>query len=358
VLLLWLGLFCIQGKELPVVKEFQNPVDVSEEYLSDPYSMIFNAKGDLFIIDRIPAKIHAWKSDGTYARTFGRRGEGPGELLFPFRIISTEEGVYVWDLRQRVSLFKEDGEFVRSLSVAGVLPRTFSKIGDNLFLLAYQRFNSPTDMRQVFQLMDEKGERIDPVVKDLKNSFTLRPIEGNNDTTIKAFGPEADIQHDGKGNTYFGFSESTTLYRIDSEGKIQSQHQFELPNPKPTDEEKDLVLNLSFPNPSQGGRLSLKDLPNLDVDFSHPKAYYTHFLIKGDKVVFAVTPLGSTNGIGNGFRQATYSICDFATGKRVKSGRYAYREDSIVLYRDGHILAVALNEDDEFTIREVTIEGL
>ena len=123
------------------------------------------------------------------------------------------------------------------------------------------------------------------------------------------------------------------------------EKRFELPATKPSDAEKDLFHNLSFPNPRDGGRIALKDIPTMKWDYSHAKAYYTQFLMLKDRVVFVLTPLGSLSGGGHGFRTGTYTICDFASGKPVKAGRFEYPEDSMVLLRDGRALAIIATEE-------------
>ena len=97
--------------------------------------------------------------------------------------------------------------------------------------------------------------------------------------------------------------------------------------------------------------------PGEELDLDHDKAYYTHFLIKGNKVAFVLTPHGGGWGSVSS-EAASYYIADFKSGAILSRGSYAYPRDSMVFYRDGRILACVVNGDGDMSIAEVTLPGL
>jgi len=355
------ALLCLTTPDVPKNAELQNllsyqrPGDVSDLYLNNPYSMDFSENGRLYVIDANTHKVHMWGDDGKYIKSFGNKGEGPGEMINPFKIEATADSVYVWAGNSQMSIFDLEGTFKRSFKVSGPQVRNFAALNEHLFLMAVDIFGGPTDARVGFQLVNDKGE-IESTVKEWKNDMILAPIKGNNNTTLKAFGAEADIQEAGDGNWYFGYSSERVLYKMNSKGEVIGEKKLELPTAKPTDSDRELYNSMSFPGPG-GQRLSLKDLPNLKVNYTYDKAYYTQFTVQGKRGIFVLHPLGGTNGVGIGYSSATYVIVDMDSGNPMARGRFAYSEDSRVLFRNGRILALVVNDEDGFDIRELGMDG-
>jgi len=350
--LLILTVLTLENPDVRFIKDFEKPG--GDAYLSFPYSMCYSPQGELFTADRSQSRILVWSADGSFSRVIGRQGEGPGELTEPVKIYVDKSRLYVWEIRQQISIFNHAGEFERTVSIQGVDPRVFAPLSQDRFLVGYRVFAPQAEM--TFQLHDGDGKFLRKV-KTFNNEAAMTRLKGNNNIRVKAFAPEIDIQEGRNGEWLVGFSQTRELYRIDRNGKILGGKSFEIPTDKPTDQEREMVLAMEFPLPT-GERVALKDLPNLQVDFSHDKAFYTHFLLKGDKIAFILTPIGSTDSIGNGFRSASYYVCDYASGKLLDRGAYAFPEDSVALYRNGRATAYIVGEDNEWRIREMSLKGL
>jgi len=341
---------------LPGFRSFQDPAEVDEEaYLANPYSMVFDKEGRLFVVDRFTHKVYVWKADGSFEKSFGRQGEGPGELFFPYQLDIAGERLFVIGQNAQVSIFDLEGTYLDSFKhVAGQI-RNFAALSEDLLLLNSNRFEGPSEVYVDAVLLTSEGEVVE-TLKTWKNQMFMAPIEGNNNTTIKAFGGEMVIQRAPDGTHWFGYSYDRTLYQVDAKGKLVGERRFDLSTSRPTEEDIELYNTMSFPSPD-GGRLALKDLPNLKVDYTHDKAYYTQFAILGDKVIFVLHPLGGTNGVAYGFYKAEYVVADFQTGKPLYRGRYAYPEDSQLLLQHGHILGVLVNDEDGYDLRELHLEN-
>lgn len=82
--------------------------------LIQPQSVALDATGRIYVSDANPAVIKVYAPDGTFLRTIGREGAGPGEFNVGFIAIRGDH-LYLHDPRlSRTSLFDTSGVFVRS----------------------------------------------------------------------------------------------------------------------------------------------------------------------------------------------------------------------------------------------------
>ena len=79
----------------------------------------FDAAENLFILDRLNARVVVFDSTGRFVRPIGRRGRGPGEFGAPQQITTTASGeIAVTDVGNRaVLVFGADGRFLRNISI-------------------------------------------------------------------------------------------------------------------------------------------------------------------------------------------------------------------------------------------------
>lgn len=89
--------------------------DSGAEALVNPgYVAAMDGEGRTYVVDEPPVAIKVFDSTGTFVRTIGRNGEGPGEYRQP-RIAIHRGEVYVEDSRlRRISVFDTSGTFIRS----------------------------------------------------------------------------------------------------------------------------------------------------------------------------------------------------------------------------------------------------
>jgi hypothetical protein len=93
--------------------------DVPEEaMLYQPSDILVDSQGDIYVSDYRDAVIKVFTGDGGYARTIGRKGEGPGEFQSLLDMKFLGDGrLLVLDLRaRRSSLFSPAGQFLESHS--------------------------------------------------------------------------------------------------------------------------------------------------------------------------------------------------------------------------------------------------
>ena len=92
--------------------------------LSNPWGVAVNERNEIVVTDSGNHRIQAFSSDGTYLRSFGRKGDKQGEFNFPTGIafdIKNENLLVVDSLNHRVQLFSEQGEYLNQFGGKGNL---------------------------------------------------------------------------------------------------------------------------------------------------------------------------------------------------------------------------------------------
>lgn len=91
-----------------------NPVEPVEELFSGPtVSPSIGPDGNIYVLDRQAARLSIFTPDGTFVRTFGRRGRGPSDLLGPGGLTWAPDGaIWIADAPNRkYAVFEPDGSF-------------------------------------------------------------------------------------------------------------------------------------------------------------------------------------------------------------------------------------------------------
>ncbi|MFV1987299.1 MAG: 6-bladed beta-propeller [Gemmatimonadota bacterium] len=82
--------------------------------------LVFDANGNLFMLDRDAGHIVMISPTGEFVRTIGRQGQGPGELVSPFSLaLLPEDRLVVFDFsKMGFQVFGTDGEFIESVTLS------------------------------------------------------------------------------------------------------------------------------------------------------------------------------------------------------------------------------------------------
>lgn len=113
----------IYGKDVFRLKEdltIEN-VEGDEEFMFQNIThIIVDEDENIYVSDSKAAQIRVFDKNGNDLRKIGKRGQGPGEVLYPFEILVLPQGeLMVNDLRQlRVHFFSLDGKFLRQFSTS------------------------------------------------------------------------------------------------------------------------------------------------------------------------------------------------------------------------------------------------
>jgi hypothetical protein len=99
---------------------FSLGADKENEDFYDPEDFVVDKNGAIYLLDSKNGRIQHFSSEGKFIRSFGRIGQGPGELSqAPTRIRLLEDGnLYVIDRGSaRILMFSRQGDFLKSWPV-------------------------------------------------------------------------------------------------------------------------------------------------------------------------------------------------------------------------------------------------
>jgi len=91
-----------------------------EQSLAQPLGLVVDEDGQIYVVDSKEAKIKIFSPEGKFVRSFGQKGQGPGELNMPSGINLTADGrLLVEDaLNRKMIFFSLEGEFLEEKSLA------------------------------------------------------------------------------------------------------------------------------------------------------------------------------------------------------------------------------------------------
>ena len=143
------------------------------EMLSHPWGVAVNERNEIVVTDNGNHRIQVFSSDGTFLRSFGRKGDKQGEFNFPRGIafdIKNEMILVVDGSNRCVQLFSEQGEYVNQFGGKGNLdhqlktPRGLSVDCDGNIIVA----DSGNKLVKIFS---QSGELLQKIGGD--GSFTF-----------------------------------------------------------------------------------------------------------------------------------------------------------------------------------------
>jgi DNA-binding beta-propeller fold protein YncE len=88
--------------------------------------------GNVFVADTWNNRIEEFNADGTFIRTFGEVGDGPGYFARP-KGVSIDGDGHVWvadALQDRVQVFTPEGRLLIYMGESGWLPGQFQSLAD------------------------------------------------------------------------------------------------------------------------------------------------------------------------------------------------------------------------------------
>ena len=141
-----LALFAVAGQSGPEIR-FGTPLTIGPDqfFFGSLTDICEDREGGFYVLDRTESTVHKFSREGTHLLSFGRKGQGPGDLSFPSRITLTPKGeIAVSEDMGQVNLFRTDGGFIRRITLPGRLDPAY--VGENRF---YAWIWRPEDRQQV-----------------------------------------------------------------------------------------------------------------------------------------------------------------------------------------------------------------
>src|SRR5579862_3887871 len=118
------------------LKHPKPPLPAEDGRFRQPTDVTWDPQGNAFISDGyINSRIAKVDKNGTWLKSWGERGDKPGEFNTPHSIAADREGnIYVADLfNRRIQVFDNDGKFLREIRIdAPFDPNTRPAIGNKV----------------------------------------------------------------------------------------------------------------------------------------------------------------------------------------------------------------------------------
>ena len=191
--------------DLPVniIEEFRIGSDeMGDEYLFTGIAGFdVDDEGNIYVLVAQDDRIRVFNPDGTYARTFGRRGQGPGEL-FAAQGLSFGAGGNLWISnlgRQRVSIYTTAGKHLRDVTFSLLPPMMIQTTAEGFMGLHINQ--RPTDEPAVIEM-----------------TVSLRRFNTEGDTVDTLF--DETFMLDIRRMAFEGLTSKIPLYTQDDRGRI------------------------------------------------------------------------------------------------------------------------------------------
>jgi hypothetical protein len=186
-------------KYFHLIEEFSfNMIQDDDHKILEFTKVIEKKNGELLILDRYATSMYLVDTGGILKKRFARKGEGPGE----FQVISDfclddNEDIYILDIKNRVSKFSYNLEFIKSFELSFFLraPERIMYLGNDKFLItAYQNLSEGSTKNDYeFLEYDKKNylhiynSKFDKIISFGKLSSELRNTKGRLSRSIGQF---------------------------------------------------------------------------------------------------------------------------------------------------------------------------
>lgn len=220
--------------------------------------------GRIYVLDADAAEVRVFGPDGTHLRSFGRRGQGPGELEQPLAL-AVDTGGRVWVVdpgNQRYTLFDTTGALVtgmRRFTAGHVAPWPGAILDDGRIV--------DVDLGPegaVLTVHGPGGETLDTIVPPAFEAprFTLT-TEHSRTTVSVPFAPRLFQVVDSRGYLWTGVSDDYRIVQRDLTGRDSLLIVRREYDPVPvTDREVDAALERYGWFREQGGRMDRSRIPD------------------------------------------------------------------------------------------------
>ncbi|MEW5901960.1 MAG: 6-bladed beta-propeller, partial [Acidobacteriota bacterium] len=170
--------------------------------------------GRIYVLDIKEAQIKVFNKEGTYIKTLGKKGQGPGEMVSPFSIcITRKDEIFVQDLNaHRILLLSLEGALIKTISTAELL-LIGSVMDSRENIIGLVGISGPE--RQIFELM-----KFDSNLNPLFNFCSASRPSSMARPPYHPFNPEPAWTLTRGDAVIFGYTEDYELKLFDSNGKL------------------------------------------------------------------------------------------------------------------------------------------
>ncbi len=224
--------------------------DDPEKSFSQLTGLVVDDEGSIFALDFKEQKIKVFDNEGRFIRSFGEKGQGPGELqmasgihLTPAQELMVEDG-----LSRKLVYFTREGKYIKHVSFADrltIVGLLMDHRGDYL-----GRELKLDGQKMFFEIMKFDSE-LKPLFSLDKIEFPI-PLPGSGNK-INLMDVLSIYQLDSSGNIYYGRNRDYEIKIYSPEGKQVKSIRKEYDRQKVTEEDIEEMLDNMGSVPNVGG---------------------------------------------------------------------------------------------------------
>jgi len=342
-----LAMFSMGTLKPSPILELEHISEDSDVFLQLPLDVAIDDEGKFYVVDATAKTVFVWNKDGSFEGNIGEAGEGPGEFRFtsmggPQAYLSIFKGdLLVYDGgNSSVNLFK-DKVYTSSTTVKIPQGRTeyFKVTPEGEYLVYIQKWGEAPS-RQV-DVYDKKGQPIRPILTAPDETYTLKTGKdgGFGGLNLKAFSSRLMVHYDQSSGQVITGSGATPSFEVyDISGKLVRKVSVKLMQQEVTREDQEEYNSQTWI--SRGVKSGF-----LKIEFPEKKPFYTHLLPLKDKgtLVYTLSP----------HERRIQGLLVNDEGATLSTFKLTCGQGGNLFSVNGRIIAVMLDENDEFVIREL-----
>lgn len=184
-----------------------------EEPMASPILACVSGDGTIFMHDFKHGLHFSIDSSGKLKTSFARKGEGPGEVRFPWGYFSVDNKLIVFD-RPKLHFFLADGTYQKSIPITTRSDRPGVFINENEYI-SYPK----SDEGEIIHVNLEKGSR--KVIKKISTYKDATYISRGKAVVVPWLHAEFVADYDAQNHRfYYGINDAYLINVIDSEGNM------------------------------------------------------------------------------------------------------------------------------------------
>lgn len=220
-----------------------------EEVLARPRQLLAASDGTFYVHDGKQKINHIFNADGKYIKSFGKKGEGPGEIKQQGQMFLFGDTLVIPDIF-RAHYFKKDGTFIKFLNVDIQLNRRnylFTR-KDQLITASEHKTFEPDGLGKITGFNLNTGEKTVLVKFSMPDPCSIALGSNSIVISVPALTPHLYLGYENEGKRLlYGMSDTYTIHSADLSGKPLHTFSLERPQRKISAEEKRKQLQKDKP---------------------------------------------------------------------------------------------------------------
>lgn len=234
--------------------------------------------GNIYVSDFGNTRVQQYNKSGNFVRSFGRKGQGPGEFRFPGQIqFDIEENICVFDSRC-IQIFAKNGIFKNRITMKTVPNYGFLTAKGTIFGTVQIGFESGGPKEAVIKLDREGGSP--QTIAD----FSAEHKASHNSIVWHSYSSRVIISPVDTAFFCYGLSTNYRIYLADAEGKAILIIEKEVKPFPITSKEKDAVKKEPVAGEWRSGKPNLRE----ELVFPDHRPYFSRFLADGAGRIYIV----------------------------------------------------------------------